>query len=278
MNDTIKWHDIIQEILKEYLGLMSGKEVQEAGKERATYFQADYYCLVTGNLDLPDKPKVMPFDHLKERNIIEYKSIHQTLNEARFRHYIGRALLLENPEGEASFQGKMTLTILTTRKPEKLFAVKQYKIKAVNRWKYVSSFLKDLDIYILVQKEMRGEKAGEALALLQVLEGERERQVEFWNELLNQNLANVDVIKKIIQEISQEAYMNLVTFLKNQGRAEGIAEGEMKGRIAELVRIIKRGSPKLLEKYGVELKNVKTLEEFDVLEEKIWQELEASRF
>ena len=270
MKELIKWHDIIQEILKQHLGLMSGKILQEAGKERSTYFQADYYCLVTGNLSEPDQPKILPFDHLKERNIIEYKSIHEVLNEEMFRHYVGRALLLETPEKEISYRGRMTLTILTTRKPKQLFGIAEYKVKSINKWKYVSSWVKDLEIYILVQKEMRGEKAGEALALLQVLEGEKAKQLKFWNDLLNQDLSNADTIKKIMEEISMEGYMNLSKFLQDQG--------EMKGRVTELVKILKRTSPKLVQKYETDLGSVKTLEEFEVIEEKILKELEANRY
>lgn len=260
MNE-IEWHDLIQDIFREYLSMMSGKIIQEASKEYPSYFQADYYCLVKGELSDKDKKNIVrPFDHLKERNIIEYKSGYESLNEATFRQYVGRALLLENPDRGLSYQGKMTLTILTTMKPE-MFTKTAYRIEPINKWKYISRWIENLDIYILVQKEMRGEKAGEALALLQVLESKKEKQAQHWTNLLNQNLENAEVIKKIMQKISKEAYMNFVAQAKTE----------------ELIKVLSWVSPNVLKKYENNLKKIKTVEELEAIEEKIRQEIQGQK-
>lgn len=265
--DSVNWHEIIQEILENYLPLMSGKVIKDASREYPKYLHVDYYCLTEGVLSEAqiDKTMIRPFDHLKNRNLIEYKSIHEVLNEGMFRQYVARALFLENPDQNTSYRGEMTLTILTTRKPESLISVKEYAITQLNAWKYKSEWIKDLDIYILVQKGMRGQKAGEALALLQVLEGERERQVEYWNNLFDQNLSNVEVLKKIIHQINKELYMNLVQELKKEGKIEGV------------LKILSWTAPELVKKYEAELKAAKTEQELDKIEAKIHKDLQAKK-
>ena len=62
------------------------------------------------------------------------------------------------------------------------------------------------------------------------------------------------------------------------GKQEGKREGILEGSIARLVKILRRTSPQLLAKYEGELGKVRTMEEFEVIEEKILQELEADRF
>jgi hypothetical protein len=254
----IDWHKIIQIILDQFLSFMSGKIIREATREYTRYFQVDYYCLAQEK-PKPDshKPMLLPFDHLKERNIIEYKSIHQVVNEATFRQYVARALLLESSEVENNYQGKMTLTILTTRRPDTLIATPEYAIRPINEWKYKSEWIKDLDVYILVQKGMRGKKEGEALALLQVLEGEKDKQMEVWRDVLSQDLENVSILQDIIQNINQEVFMNFVMQIKEQGieegkikgieegKIKGIEEGKIKGieegKIATAINMLKEG-------------------------------------
>ena len=60
--------------------------------------------------------------------------------------------------------------------------------------------------------------------------------------------------------------------------AGGKQEGMLEGSLVRLVKILKRTSPQLLAKYEGELNKVRTMEEFEVIEEKILQELEADRF
>jgi hypothetical protein len=73
-------------VLDEHLPLMSGKEVEDLGRERPHYFRVDYYCAVKGKLKrVEEYKKIRPFEHLKGRNIIEYKSIH----EVSMKEYLG---------------------------------------------------------------------------------------------------------------------------------------------------------------------------------------------
>jgi hypothetical protein len=234
--DNFDWHEMIQNIFDKYLPLMSGKVIKEPGREYPRYFEVDYYCLAEGNLpELADSKIVRPFDHFKKRNIIEYKSIHQVLNEDTFRHYVGRALLMENSDFY-SYRSSLTLTILTTRKPLSLIKEKTYALKKINDWKYRSYWIKDLEVYILVQKEMRKKQEGEALALLQVLEGQKSKQAEIWESILNQDLDNVDIVKNIIKQINQEVYMNLIQQVREEGKIQGRTEGE----IQALIKILRK--------------------------------------
>jgi hypothetical protein len=93
-----------------------------------------------------------------------------------------------------------------------------------------------VEIYILVQKEMREKQEGEALALLQVLEGQKNKQAETWQTILNQNLNNVDIVKNIIKQINQEVYMNLIQQVREEGKIQGIIKGE----IQALIKILRK--------------------------------------
>jgi hypothetical protein len=133
----INWHEIIQEILDKHLPLMSGKEIEDLARERQHLIRVDYYCAAKGELpESATSDEIRPFDHLKARNIIEYKSFHEVLNEALFRHYAGRALAMEWINETKHYQGKMTLTILTTHKPKALLKQTAYHFQEIFPWKY----------------------------------------------------------------------------------------------------------------------------------------------
>lgn len=211
-------HKIIQDILDNYLSLMSGKIIKGPGREQQRYSRVDYLCETEGELAQPPfhKEMVLPFDHLKPNSchIIEFKSLWQVLNESTFREYVGRALVFENSDPKEKYLGRLTLTILTTRKPESLISNGLYAIDKINEWKYISRCFPILDITILVVKGMRNQKQGEALALLQVLDPEG------WTSVFSQELENTTDLKEIATKISQEVYMNLAQELKKEGKQE----------------------------------------------------------
>jgi hypothetical protein len=143
------------------------------------------------------------------------------VNETTFREYVGRALVFQNAEHKEEYLDRMTLTILTTRKPESLIKTGLYDIEQVNDWKYRSLCFPRIQISILVIKDMRDHKEGEALALLQILDPET------WPSLFSQDLENTNVLETIAQEINKEVYMNLVEEVKRE-KAEEIARNLLK--------------------------------------------------
>ena len=239
--EIINWHSIIQDILDEHLPLLSGKKIKEGAREFSRYIKIDYYCEVEGDLPLEDEGRdiIRPLNHLKEKNVIEFKSYHETLNESTFRHYVMRALAVEMPKLGVSYQGKVTLTILSSRVPETLLKIPEYHFKPITKWKYHSSFIKDLDIYILIQREMRGIRGGEGLALFQVLEKDPDKQHAAWHDLFSQNLRNADVLRKIAEQISKEEVMSLVEEMKLVGKEEGRMEEAREGIIKVLEARVK---------------------------------------
>ena len=152
--ELIRWHLIIQNILDEYLWLLSGKKIREgkADREFSKFIKIDYFCEVEGDLPASELGKtiIRPFCHFKQKNLVEYKSMHESLNEATFRHYVMRALAVETSQPRVSYQGQVTLTILTTKVPKMLISNSNYAVQQINKWKFQSHWIKDLDIFISV--------------------------------------------------------------------------------------------------------------------------------
>ena len=186
--------------------------------------RADFVCQTES--DIPSdqlKPIVRPLSHFKRRNVLEYKSFSEVLNENTFRYYIGRALCAENCD-DTKYLGETTLTILTLHKPLSLLALEKYKFEQLTPWKYRSNYIDELDIYILVQRKMRGVKAGEALALLQIIESDKNKQTVSWKSIFEQDLCNKDTLRKIAEQINKEIFMSLVEEIKIEGKIEGKLE------------------------------------------------------
>jgi hypothetical protein len=263
---------------------MSGKIIEEAQREEMRSFQVDYFCRATGKPGpKPKQEGIKPFDHLKRYNIIEYKSIHEVLNEQTFRHYVGRALAIEGAPKQKGWQGQTTLTILTTRLPSRLLSRKAYGFEEIHPWKFRSTWIDDMDIVILVQRRMRGFAGGDGLALLQVLEGDPRYQQECWREVLSQDLITKNVLKKVIMDIDEEVYMSLVEELKEEGRVEGRQEGRVEGRqegelIGQtrlLLNMLRRMAPDLFKRYEANIRAVRSLDDFARLESQISKALMA---
>ena len=87
-------------------------------------------------------------------------------------------------------------------------------------WKYRSNYIDALDIYILVQREMRDIKGGEAMALLQIIESDIDKQPATWKSIFTQELRNKDILKKIAEHINKEIFMSLVEEIKIEGKIE----------------------------------------------------------
>lgn len=242
MEERIDWHNILQEILENIsnLQLLSGKIIAGKAREYHQMIRADFICHTQGDLSNDKlKPIIRPFSHFKKRNIVEYKSSWEVVNEKTFRRYIARTLDAETCD-DVDYQGETTLTIFTTRKPESLIANKRYKIERISEWKYRSYWIDDLDVFILVHREMKGIQGGEALALLQALEDDKTKQKACWHSLLEQDLDNKDVIRKIIEKINKEAFMSLVEELKIE-RSQEIAIEMLKDgmEISQIMRFTK---------------------------------------
>ena len=226
----VPWHELIQDIFDEFLPVMSGRGIEIGDREFNKTFRVDYYCRAGAPLAGAQDPSVIrPFDHFREHNIIEYKSIHQTLTEAQFRNYVGRALVLENSGDGPSLQGRLTLTILTTRTPRKLLAVAAYGFERLADWKYRANWVPELDIIVIIQKETRGIVGGDPLGFIQVLEGNARLQASTWETLLDQDLLAQDVFKRIMETINREAYVSVLEQVRTEGKAEGLTEGLTKG-------------------------------------------------
>ncbi len=227
----IPWHPIIQDILDEKLGLMSGKAILEGVREWQSYFRVDYFCRADPDRPYHGKPAagVLPFEHLGEANLIEFKSIWERLDELTFRYYAARAMMVEYLERQAGRTGRVTLTILTTRRPVKILNDSRYLFERIYRWKYRSDWILPVEIHILIQSGTRKERRGEALSYIQVLEGDPKHQKECWRTALDQDLANVEDLKRIIMRISKERHMKLRAG-DQKGRPSGRPDRGTSGR------------------------------------------------
>ncbi len=262
----IIWHPILQMILDDQLELMSGKRILEKGREVFKFYQIDYFCR-TGR----GKPRgraarvtgTLPFDHLLEYNVFEYKSINETLNDRTFRNYVARALMFESCHLKTkSLRGRLTLTIVLTRLPSAVLKDKTYEFTKLTPWKYYCNF-KGLPVYILIQREMRGVDGGEPLAYLQVLEGDPGYQRKTWRHLIGQNLGGENYLKDIMIKISEEAYMTIQEQIIEEVRPGIFEEGKEEGRAELLLKLASINE--FLPKYEQALASVKTPAELALL-------------
>ena len=309
INNQTDWHSILQGIFDEHLSQMSGKVVLETERELHQFYQIDYYCRVGS--DLPESelvPGIRPFDHFLEHNLIEYKSIHETLNERVFQDYLARASLFESRRAKEFLKGKVTLTILLTREPVGLLQLEKYSFQSINPWKY---YLDDrgTPVYLLIQKGTRNISGGEPFAYLQVLEGNKNYQKHVWADIVNQNLTGEEALKRIMIDINREAFMSIrqqiieevrPMFL-SEGEKRGLVKGEkrglVKGEKRGLIKGEKRGfvkgeleamkrmllamltnfAPKLLPRFKPQIESAKTLKDCKDLEADIYKAISLEK-
>ncbi len=89
------------------------------------------------------------------------------------------------------------------------------RFERVEKWKYVSHWVLDLEIVLLVLKEMKGERRGEALAWLQVLEE------ECWEDVASQQLEDAESLERVMASLNRERTMILAEKYKEAGKLEG---------------------------------------------------------
>ena len=267
MTETTYWHKFFQGMLEDIGNLreLSGKIISAKARKHQQMIRADFICHTEGNLsDEKLKSIVRPFSHFKKRNVIEFKSFHESLNKNIFRYYIGRALCAENCD-DVKNNGETTLTVITLHKPVSILPIKKYKFEQITPWKYRSHYDDELNIYVLVQREMRGLKEGEALALLQIIGSERDKQILSWKSIFEQDLENKEVLKKIAEQISKESFMSLVEEMK------------LEGKIEEFLENINWIAPEFVSKYESQVRSVKTEQELAKLKKIIKAEIESKK-
>ena len=275
MAEKTLWHKFFQEVIEdsENLKELSGKIIALKAREHQQMIRADFICHAESDIPAGQlKSIVRPFAHFKRRNVVEYKSFSEVLNENIFRYYLGRALCAENCD-DVKYTGDTTLTILTLHKPLSLFALEKYKFEQLTPWKYRSHYIDDLEIYVLVQREMRAVKGGEALALLQIIESDKNQQAALWKSIFEQDLYNKDILKKIAEHINKEVFMSLVEEIKIEGKIEGRIEGKIEGRIEELLDNLTWTHPQIARKYETEIRAAKSEPQLDEIKKRIKAEL-----
>jgi len=277
------WHKLIQDILDEHLEVMSGKTVVERDRESSTHFRVDYFCRCS---DEPPAGRaatvagIRPFDHLRGTNVIEYKSIHETLTDRAYRGYLGETLLLES---RLEARGDMTLTIVLTRVPRGILSQEIYGFREITPWKYQTTVLGDLEVTILIQRMTRGIAGGEPFAYLQALEGDPQYRKETWRGILAQDLERPDPLKDVIMKLSREDFMSIADEFRREGERRGLRRGEQKGLIKgekqgmhkELSRVlmaIVTSRPELEARYATAIANATSLAELRKLETSIMRD------
>ena len=266
------WHKLLQDILDDHLEVMSGKKVLEADREVSAHFRVDYFCRCGDESPAGYAATVAgirPFSHLRGCNVIEYKSIHQTLSEQTFRSYLAKTLLLES---RLESQGDTTLTIVLTRLPQKLLVQNRYGFHQITPWKYQCTCIADLDVTLLIQRKTRGINGGEPLAWLQTLEGDPRYQKLTWKGILDQDMKRTDLLKNVIMKISREDFMSYNDEIRRQAieEAKPLLQREELTRVLTSILDIK---PRLRKRYGAALAGATDLEELRRLETAIMRDL-----
>jgi len=238
----IYWHRILQDILDKHLELMSGKEVLERDREFSTHFRVDYFCRC-GDALTAVVDGVYPFDHLRGYNVIEYKSIHETLSEQVFRSYIGKTLLIED---RYRAQGDTTLTIVLSRVPRKLLMRAAYGFLEITPWKYRSSVFHDLEVTILIQSRTRGIEGGEPLAFLQALEGDPRYQKKTLEGIMAQEFGQSEALEDIIMRVSGGAFMSIISEAIEKAKPSIIAKAKPEIIAKAKPEIIAKAEPEII--------------------------------
>ena len=220
------WHEIVQDTFDRFMGLLSGRYTKGKSREISHHVRIDYYCQTTKRKRASaQEGDLEPFNHLKQHNVIEYKSAYEHLSEAKFRFYVGRALVIEGKDPQAGWKGKTTLTILTTSRPGKLLNKDEYGFVKIYDWKYKTTCFPHLDVYILIQKEMRDVEGGEPLAFLQVLEGSAKHRPAAWTRIVTQQYPHWRALSSIMSRIDKELKMSIQEYFENLGKKKGMKEG-----------------------------------------------------
>ena len=291
------WHQHLEGILQQYMEVMSHMTVVEDHREMEQHFRVDFYCRVD-----PNEPActeisgILPFDHLLEFNIIEYKSIHQGLDRLTFEEYIARAQLFRTRKEKKGLFDRLTLTILLTSTPQKLF--KQYagEFEQLTPWKF-RTYARGIPVYILIQKRMRGIDGGEPLAWLQVMEGDVRFQKSTWTHIMNQDTVNSEDLRKVMLKLNREAYMTIAETIREEAvnlarpkiieaarpkiieaarpriAEEAIEEARPKILAAGLIVMLRNGWPHLLPNYESALEKIKNQAEYDELSARVMTEI-----
>ena len=202
----IPWHPIVQDLLDENLAEMCGKCILQGEREMSGFFRLDYFFETQRKRPANQPPGEKPFGHAKRYNIVEYKSIHETLNVGMLQKYAGRAYLVGQRKPSLRMQGRLTTTILTTRLPTRLLKNRLYQPRQIEPWKYKFEGFPGLDMYLLVQRQMRGLKLGEPMAYLQALEGDAKYREQCWGAIISQELPKHEILKRVMIKINREAY------------------------------------------------------------------------
>ena len=112
---------------------------------------------------------------------------------------------------------------------------------------------------------MRDIKGGEAMALLQIIESDTDKQPATWKSIFTQDLRNKDILVKIAKHINEELFMSLVEEIEIRGITKGKIEG--------ILESLSWTAPDIVQKYEAEIRAAKSEQELDGIKKKIKAEL-----
>jgi hypothetical protein len=211
----------------------------ESFKILAKYFFGEFSKVITDYeiINLPKKTDVLViktvksisshvriFNYFKDFNIIEFKSVNNPfrigIDIPKLLVYIGGILLNEK---KASLENT-TFTLLTARKPVKLFKIYKKSIQIVKKGVYLLKSLLKVPVYIMVVNEVKGNLSRELALIKEFSTGnERIRFIEtILREVLNGKQSFTEYIhfaftlyKKDIQNIIEKEGIHMTIIEKN---------------------------------------------------------------
>ena len=194
---------------------MCGHEIK-GSPELRTYFQVDYVATV--DLDKPVQDCIQgprPLDDLSPYTIFEVESGSRTLDQARFRYLIGRALTLENKPGCSARVGRTGLVILSVPKPVKLLEQGPYDFQQIAPWKYRTR-VEGLPVCLILLRELQKVQGNKAFSLLQMLDPEPSRRMAIWNRLLVQKSPGQEDVERTMFRLDKETLMTVYEQIQNR--------------------------------------------------------------
>ncbi len=227
-------HQSFQDLMDKKGDVLCGFAM-EGEREARTHIRVDYFCKV--DLNQPyhgDEEGIRPFDDVRPFTVFELEGPNRTLSKHRVRFFIGRTLIKENPHHGVHHFGEIGLIIVCVHKPIQLLKENEFQFEKITPWKYRAMVMENLPVTLILLRELQKVKGGDAAALLQILEPNKNRRKAVWQHVLDQDLSGKEQLKSTMLKLDKGVFMTVLEEMKLEMKEVAIEEA--REQVREVVR------------------------------------------